>query len=286
MNKLAIFFGYPSLVYDTTVNGAVSVFKEYDLLILGKDLEKNSHSDHNNTEQIINHVDMSSTEVYGYIDTTYSSSQMQVSVNRWDNMNVAGIYINQFGYDFGTTREKQNEFVDYIHGKGLKVFVNSWVVDDALGNQVVNPNNINGLSHKLLTTDWYLAESFGIKNNEYDNGWITKGQNILNNYFNDIQFAACASMNSDGTATDLTYSQNKADYSYYIAVMHGFQAWCFGEDLYSAVSSSLPFRQRKDIIDFDYFKTNIFNNGDVYERRTNVGIHIDANTHTVLHKLD
>lgn len=294
IKKLAIYYGYPSYVNDNTINGAVSVFKDYDLLVFGKDLENNSHPDNYNTGQIICHPDMINTEVYGYIDTTYSTSKMKNSVNRWTSMGVKGIFINLFGYDFGTTREQQNIFVDYIHEKGLKVFVNSWNPDDALGNNIINPNNINAIAHKLLPTDWYLAESFAIKNNEYDDidynsnsekDWIEKGMKILNNYSNTIQIACIATINSDGLSTNLLYSQEKADYSYYSTIMFGFHAWGFGEDRYSALNNSLPYRNRKEIIDYDYFKTNIIKNGDVYERKMNIGIHINALEHSVSYKL-
>jgi hypothetical protein len=297
MKKLAIYYGYPSTVNDYTINGAVDVFKVYDLLVFGKDLEKNTHPDHNNTELIINHQDMANTEVYGYIDTSYSNNKMKNRVNKWKNMCVAGIFINLFGYDFGTTREQQNTFVDYIHNQGLKVFVNSWNPDDALSNHIINPNNVNGLSHHLLSSDWYLAESFAVKNNEYDDidynennekDWIEKGNKILNNYSNSIQIASIATINSDGTATDLTFSQNKADYSYYAAHLFGFNAWGFGENNYSSLGGpdSLPYRMRKELPDYDYFKTNILKDGQIYERRINVGIHIDTINHTVSYRLD
>ena len=295
MKKLAIYYGYPSTVADYTVEGAVDIFKVYDLLIFGKDLENNSHPDHNNTELIINHQDMSATGVYGYIDTTYSTNTMKNRVDKWYNIGVKGIFINLFGYDFGTTREKQNTFVDYIHSKGLTVFVNSWNPDDALGNGIVNPNNINGMSHQLSPTDWYLAESFAVKNNEFDDidynsnnkkDWIDKGNKILNNYAALIQVASIASINSDGTATNLTFSQDKADYSYYASHLFGFNAWGFGENNYSSQGgpSSLPYRERKFIPDYDYFKTSIVKNGQVFERKANIGISIDTTSHTISYK--
>jgi len=279
INRIAIYYGYPALVNNSlSIQQAVDTFKLYDLLVLGKDLEKNSHPDHANTELIINHNDMANTKIFGYIDTTYSTNAMKNSVDKWFNMNIDGIFINLFGFDFGTTREQQNTFVGYIHGKGLTVFINSWDPDDALSN-IVQPN------HKLLSTDWYLAESFGVKNNEYVTDWIKKGEKLLN-YKNDIQIAGMSSTNSDGTATTLTFSQNKADYSYFLSIMHEFKAWGFGENYYSAIDNLLPYRSRKYLPEFDYFKTNITNNGNIYERQMNIGIHIDTLNHTISYKLN
>lgn len=291
--KLAIYYGWPSTVKDWTVNGAASVFKDYDLLVLGAGLEDASHGDHENTEDIINHTDMANTEVYGYVTAQTSQSANETKIDNWYAMGATGIFCDEFGYDFGTSRSDQNDLIDYVHSKGLKAFVNSWDPDDALGSDVDATYNPTGTGPALSTTDWYLAESFAVKDDDYDDtdsnsdnvpDWKDKADKLVN-YSNDINIACIASV---GTSTG-SFVQAKADYSYYITSMFGFDAWGWGEKNYSSAGgpSSLPFRSRKTLPEGDELRGEITGGtGDIYERRTNVGFHIDIDNHTVSDRLD
>ena len=131
-----------------------------------------------------------------------------------------------------------------------------------------------------MGSDWYLAESWAIKNGNYDiedinnNGtldWVEKGQK-LSNY--NIQVAAITTVNDP----NYIFNQQKADYSYYAGLLFGFDAWGLGEVNYSALGgiNSLIYRDRKFIPPFSTYLTNIIYNGNIMERKINVGIKIDT----------
>jgi hypothetical protein len=287
--KLAVYYGWPSAVNSAggDVNAAVNTFKNYQTVVFGDGLQETSHPDHANTVSIINHTDMSGTEVFGYIDSTLSLNTIQEKIDKWVVMGVAGIFFDKFGYDFGLTREKQREIVWCIHEKdgGYKAFVNAWNPDDVFSPAVNATYNPSGLATRLGSNDLYLAESFAIINGNYDdadgdsNG-IKDFQDKavkMTNYRTTYGTSMAAITTPDASGN---FDQNKADYSYYSAVVNNFDLWGWSELFYSASSAALPMRTRKAITGTKFIGTITYNAGKI-ERNTNVGIHIDTNAHTV-----
>ncbi len=275
--KLAIFYAYPSTVNNTySVPGAVSVFNDYDLVVFGAGIEESSHPDHTKTKNIIKDSQMANTEVYGYIDSTRTVADFKNRVVSWKNMGVKGIFCDQFGYDFGTTRVKQNSLISYIHSKSLKAIVDAWDPDDVFSTTINIPNNPLGIGCLLNNSDWYLAQSYQILNGDYQNVtfWQTRSNKMVNYRQQFGTKMACIT-----TYDSRPFDQNKADYSYYSAVIYKFDAWGWGEINFSATSVQLPMRQRKDVLGTK-FKTNITVIGPVYERQTNVGIQLNTVSHT------
>jgi hypothetical protein len=290
--KLAIYYGWPNTVKDWTVAGAVSVFKEYDIVVFGAGLEDSSHGDHQNTKDIIDHSDMANTECYGYVTINQSTQTVKDKIDLWhsmggSNQKIAGIFLDEFGFDYGISRSKQNTIVDYIHNKTgptLKAFVNAWDPDDVFAG---NP------AHKLASDDWYLAESYAVMNNDYDDtdtdtdghpDWKEKADKLKGTYAGEALIAAIGTTGSSSAG----FTQAKADYSYYASAMYGFDAWGWGEKNYSSAGgpSSLPFRTRKALPEGDKLTGSVTKSGDVFERSTNVGFHIDTDAHTVSDRLD
>src|SRR5437763_14843946 len=99
VNRLGIFYGYPSLVNGANgnISLAVDTFKLYNQLIFGADLENVSHSDHTKTTSIINDPNMSTVQIFGYVDSILSLSAFKKRVDLWKNMNVHGIFCDRFG---------------------------------------------------------------------------------------------------------------------------------------------------------------------------------------------
>jgi len=283
--KLAIYYGYPSLVNgSSTIQEAVDTFKVYDLIVFGAGLENILHPDYLKTIQIINHQEMTQTEIYGYIDSTLSITNIKVKIDLWKLTGVEGIFCDQFGFDFGLNRNKQNQIVNYVHQKNLKAFVNAWDPDDVFDPSIKPNCNPNGELCKLGIDDWYLAQSFAIKLGQYDDidtdtdgntDWEEKAQKMIN--YKNTYLTKMATITTYDTSS---YDQNKADYGYYASVIHNFDAWGFGEENFSAVSTLLPYRSRKIVIG-TVFTTTINKNGNILERDTNGGISINTINHTI-----
>ena len=280
--KLAIFYGWPS-----TVNGspdvatAVSHYQNYDMVVFGQGIEDPAHPDHAKTVSIISDPAMTNTAVYGYVDAVLGFTAVYTAIDRWIAMGVAGIFFDQFGYDFNVSREKQNSIVEYVRYKGKHSFVNAWNPDDVFATTVNANFNPLGLAASIDGNDYYLAESYQIINGAYQSeiDWRTKSDKMII-YRNSFGTKMAAVTTTDASAFD----QAKADYSYYSAVLDNLDAWGWGEEFFSASSSQLPFRTRKEVYG-TYFQGAITQNGSTYERDTNVGVQIDTVAHTVDHIL-
>ena len=63
--------------------------------------------------------------VFGYVDlgrTNWLSIPDLIDrIERWGAMGADGIVLDEAGYDFGVTRERQNAAVSAAHARGLRV---------------------------------------------------------------------------------------------------------------------------------------------------------------------
>ena len=229
---------------------------------------------------------MANTQVFGYIDGTLPLNTIQEKIDLWYPMGIAGIFIDRTGFEFGLTREKQREIVWSIHEKGdntLKAFINAWNPSDVF-DPAVHANNPNGLATRLDNRDIYLAESFAVLNGAYDDN------DLDTNNIKDWQDKAAkmvaykatfgTEMAAISTNDASPFDQAKADYSYFAAALNDFDYWGYGEENFSSISAQLPFRTRKTFYG-NRFDSAVTIAGNVYERRTNVGIHVDTGAHTV-----
>ena len=276
---LAIYYGWPSSVNLTyTVPLAIDVFNDYDIVVFGSGLEDSSHGDHQNTKDII---DGSIASIYGYVDAALSQNDIEAKVDAWKVMGgttktCAGIFFDQFGFDFGLTRTRQNNMVDYVHSQGLPVFVNAWNPDDVF-------KKIQGKDTKLTTGDWYLAESHFVINGNWQTiaDWEAKSDKMVTYKNTWGTNMACITT----TTSAIGFDQNKWDNAYYAHAIYDFDASGWGEPNFSASDALLPWRDRYPISGTHFTGSLVKNNG-VFERQTNVGIHLNTSTNTVGSLLD
>jgi len=282
--KLAIYYGWPSAVNGTfTPPLAAAVFGQYQIVVWGAGLESPTHPDHANSVLIIADPQMVKTEVYGYINSTDSIAINQPIIDNWQSMGVKGIFCDRFGYDFGVSRASQNQIVDYIHSKNLNAFVNAFIPDDAFStNENATYNPSRDACH-LGTKDWYLAESYQIINDVYDeaSNWISRS-NSIKKYKHDLGVKVATVT----TTLSGVYDQDKFDYAYFSTLLYGFDACGWGEQNYSASSAQLPMRPRKKFYGKTYDTDGIQINGGVLSIQTNVGFEVNTTTHKVDYLID
>jgi hypothetical protein len=126
---LGIYYGYLSQVNNTSGSSssiiayALTTFYQFDLLVSVDGLPADS-PDINNTKMIIQQLVKQGKEVYGYIDlgvtdgiTNKSVTQFLSDVDTWLNIGVTGIFWDDAGKDYGTTRDRQVVAFNYTHSK-------------------------------------------------------------------------------------------------------------------------------------------------------------------------
>lgn len=177
IEKVILYYGEPLYICNANnVTSAVNIYKNYDIVILGDKYQDPSSTTYTDTVSIIQklHEDYVDIRIVGYVpigmhpswqDSCLSMEELKLRVDQWFNIGANGIFLDEFGYDYYVTRERQNEIVNYCHSKGLFVFANSWSLEycfnnepmvlDWLDNFEANPN---GLVSELNENDYYLFE--------------------------------------------------------------------------------------------------------------------------------
>lgn len=126
---LGIYYGYLSQVNNASGSSssiiayALTTFSQFDVLVFVDGLPADS-PDINNTKMIIQQLVKQGKEVYGYIDlgvtdgiTNKSVTQFLSDVDTWLNIGVTGIFWDDAGKDYGTTRDRQVVAFNYTHSK-------------------------------------------------------------------------------------------------------------------------------------------------------------------------
>ena len=179
-----IFYSYPTDINQLyEVDLVVPVIGQYDLAVFGRELSEPNCEARPDTIKIITKLNESyATEVFGYVPigcltpeedpeidlSNLTIDEIKTRVLSWKEMGVKGIFLDEFGYDFRTTRERQNEIVDFCHENSLQVIANAWVLDHVFGteNYIVeagntpqHPGNPNTLECHLTENDYIFFEN-------------------------------------------------------------------------------------------------------------------------------
>lgn len=281
--SLLIYYGYPSLINGaSTLGQAAATLAEYDYVVLGDTLELSTHPDHANTIAILANPVMSHTTVFGYIDLGVTTQDLSIAeiesrVDDWKAMGVTGIFLDDFGYDFGVTRDRQNTIVDYIHSQGQVVAANAFDPDDAFGDQVNATDNPSGTATALTSSDFYLYESYQVSTGSIVDPatWSAKATSLAA-YQASIGFKVLAVTTANSSNT---YSQSEFNYAWYSALSAGYEAIGWGEYDYSSSTSQAQYRPRPSLDPGTSFIGNPVTVGAEEYRDTNLG-QVQVNTDT------
>ena len=285
-NKLLVYYAWPSVINNSggDVEEAVSYYAKYDYVVLGAGLEEESHGDHEKTVEIIGHYLTRGVEFFGYVDLGVSTSNFTLltlrdKVANWFDMGVAGIFFDDCGYDYEVRRDRQLSAFEYAHFLGLKIIVNAWDPDDIFGKEYDAWDNPLKLETNLNEDDFYLLESFQIKEGGYqdEEEWQTKMEKLVN-YKLEYDFNLLALTTSNDSDY---YDEEKLSYAWYSALIYEINGFGWGEHHFSANDGLAPFRDRPGEEVGNEFLDDLYINGSLYWRETDTGsVKIDALNHT------
>jgi len=153
---------------------AAGILCRYDDVVLGSGLEDSGNTYHTSTQNIIQKVKAISptTVIWGYIDTGVTTSNLplstiQTQVDEWLAMGAGGIFLDTFGYDYHTSRSRQNSILSYVHSKNVGAIINVWNPDDALSSAVDTTYNPTGVATVAGSTDVLILESWICNSDSY-----------------------------------------------------------------------------------------------------------------------
>lgn len=233
----------------------------YNLIIFGDGIQDPSHGDHENAHTIINRIKVLNpqTKIFGYVTCNQTYANFQTKTDQWNDMQVHGIFMDECGYDYGTTRDAFNQKVSYVHGKAYSniCFVNAWNMDHIIGteNDPSYPNSTYnaGLSASNLTSDdWYLLESFPINTTAFSGSggyetktdWKTRGDKAIshrNTY--GINLAGVGIINNDNGS-----GQSLFNFGYISSLMYALEAFGTSDTSYGSSSATVTFWTRPNVL--------------------------------------
>lgn len=192
---------------------------------------------------------MKNTKLFGYVNlgpnnptdpkASWVMSNITTVKSQIDDLANAGwygVFVDQFGYDWDETRQRQNEIIDYAHSKGLVVMVNGWFVDDVFAATVCDANPSGTPTH-LNSNDWYLAESFfsdgGSTSDPTDSPYRTD-TGSMDKYIKAMQYHQSTGIKITTLSyqdVNKTWAQSLDDIkmSYILAASLDYNGWWFGK---------------------------------------------------------
>ncbi len=178
----------------------------------------------------------SEVNIFGYVNLGGNPlPPLSKLKNEIDNIKVHGwhgVFIDQFGYDFGETRERQNEIVEYAHNNRLICFVNCWFIDDAFSNKIDPIHNPKGIPTSLKENDWYLLESYYVSTLGYNGNSedLIKKSLLAQKYKKElgVKIATLSYKRENASWED---SKQDINNSYFLSLLMEFDAWWFTDRL-------------------------------------------------------
>ena len=178
--SLLIYYGFP-IAYNGiwTTEGVIGEISKFDYFVCGDTYQQPTHVEFASTSTIVNGVRALGTKVYGYVPIGVNTenrpmANLKTAVDQWIALGVDGIFLDEFGFDYGNTRQRQIDVVNFIHSKGLPICANAWVIEEfvcdtlaetgwASGDwkytrwQTCNPTD---LPSPKMPGDFYMFENF------------------------------------------------------------------------------------------------------------------------------
>jgi hypothetical protein len=150
MKKLAIYYGWPSLVRGSnnesagSLDDAINRFLRFDIVILGAGLESPNHADHSKTKQIINALKENNKEAHGYIHLAvsndyqcFSEDELEDTLLKWKEMGMNGVFYDLMDPAYNASMKRVERIVKFAHTIGLGIFYNTNFDSDWLDKRVI-----------------------------------------------------------------------------------------------------------------------------------------------------
>lgn len=137
LNSLLVYYGYP-IAYKGIWNAdaiVAEISASHDYWIVGHTYQDPAHEEYASTVAIMRGVRAAGVKLYGYIPLgtnsyNYTVAQIEAITDQWMAIGVDGIFIDEYGFDYGNTRQRQVDVVNMIHTKGLPICANAWVMEE------------------------------------------------------------------------------------------------------------------------------------------------------------
>lgn len=291
--SLLIFYGWPN-AFNSAQNGwdnekVAQEMARYNLIVLGDGVQEPTHGDYSNSSVIIPRIKELNpeTKIFGYVTVNQTLENFKSKAQKWDDLKVDGIFMDEAGYDYGKTRSDFNDRVIFVHGLCYSniCFANAWNLDHILGleNDASYPNstyNSDSEKSKLDMGDYCLLESFAINTSAYTpdgyenkTNWFARGEKAvkLRSEFG-INLVGSGIINDDNSN-----GTNLFKFGFIAAMMFALEGYGTSDTLYGASSAKTKYWDRPDVTGIGHYwnlepAVNVHNSDtDIYMRYLDYG---------------
>lgn len=160
---LCVYNGDPALINQSnSVAEAADRFTYFKYVILAKGIENSTFDSYGKTIELIRKA--SKVNFCGTVDATESLDSVKIKVQSWVNMGAKGVYLENFGYEHGVDRVKQNTLLRYIHGRKAFALFSSSDPSNILSSTYSDGMNSNYEDPEVIPGDIYIHFGFGNEN--------------------------------------------------------------------------------------------------------------------------
>lgn len=168
MRQFTVYYGIPNSI--NAVNNAdyaAGQIARFDDVVLGYGLQDTANANYATTVSVISKAKFLNPRltIWGNIDVgvsggtshNHSTSVLQGHIDQWVNAGANGIFCDNFGYDRGVTRARQNTITNYVHTKNIGAMLYSTAIADALSPAVVATYNTSGTATTADLRDAFMS---------------------------------------------------------------------------------------------------------------------------------
>lgn len=193
--SLLCYYGYPISYRGLNVNQLViDQIGAFDHWICGDQYQAPAHEAYASTVAICQGVRKLGTKVWGYVPIGVNTENLSLAtirqrIGEWSAVGVDGIFLDEFGFDYLVTRQRQNDIIAICREYKLPIVANAWFFSDVFCDNPSqfpaawpvgderrtwfaqgNPGNVK---LDMQEGDWFMLENYGVDNAsvlKYDNG--------------------------------------------------------------------------------------------------------------------
>lgn len=191
-----LYYGTPrAFSPNRSIEDSATLFAKHDLVVWGDFYHSPLHSDYANTMAVAKSMLKKNPDIgfYGYVpiglhpdweDSNLPMEELKARVLEWKALGATGVFADEFGFDYYITRERQNEFVNFVHEQGMNVIANSWRIeyvfstknmildwmDNFEGNPNLMPPAMGENDYYMYENAWYDCTKEGVTSVSYAKG--------------------------------------------------------------------------------------------------------------------
>lgn len=166
MEKAIFYTGKPSeITGKSDVEAAYYVYKGFNLVVFWDDYVKPSKSEYPHMVEIISRLKEKQPEikVAGRISfgmdlgsSRLTMDEVKEYIDAWQTAGAGGIFFDKAGYNKKVTRERQNEAVAYVKGKGMFVMMSAGLMSHIFSGE---PRTVDGIEYNSNRLPCLLDEN-------------------------------------------------------------------------------------------------------------------------------